>query len=465
MASTVHIDLSMRDQLSAVARRAMASLKNVKKVVDKNSDALKKYNKRQAETKKGMKGLGAAASKMKGLLAVGAVLAVGSKALDAAATAETAALKVLSNVKTRAEKIRLAPMIKEALEEAGRMGIPMNEAGDALFTMTSQLGASAETFKKFKGAQGLAVGGFADLQASVSVVNKMMEQFNDLDNDSQKTASMIFQAQVIGDTSVQQLAQALPSVMGSAKVAGLKASETLSIVAASSKRTKNTQASAEALKALIASFQNVTKGSDRAAAFKSLGIAPGTKALNDQGLINIMEKIVEKRSTQGGQALIDRAFTGEGAKMFLNNLDAGMIAAIKTGTVEIEGGTALALSLDDVSKSMAVNSRRITAQTDSALAAAGGGLMARGQAGIADAMLLSAQEAQAGNNYLFNLLGNSLSALASTLTNTGNAAAYRAERRDQLGIGVTVDNRTDNPISVTTESTKNLDTGVQSRGS
>ena len=57
MASTVHIDISMKDQLSAVARRAMVSLKGIKKVTDKNTDALKKYNKKQNDTKKGMKGL------------------------------------------------------------------------------------------------------------------------------------------------------------------------------------------------------------------------------------------------------------------------------------------------------------------------------------------------------------------------------------------------------------------------
>lgn len=457
MASTAKIDITGNDQLSRIAKKAGRAMKGFKGEVGRAGDAMVKFNKTSKKTHTGMKALG----KLKGVLTVAAVAAVATKGLSAAATAETAALKVLSNVTSVAEKDRLRPIIQAALEDAGKLGIPMNEAGDALFTMTSQMGTADKVFKQFRGSMKLSVGGFANFQSSVSVTNKLMEQFGDLGGDAEKTARQIFQAQVLGDTDVNALALALPTAAGAAKTAGLKSAEFLSLISASSKRTKNTAGSAESLKALISSFQNVTAGGDREKAFAELGIAPGTENLQKQGLVNILQQIVSKRGTEGGQALIDRAFTGDGAKTFLNNVDQGMVDAIVSGTKKIEEGSALDLSFNDVSKSIAVEQGKLASAMDKAMATVGTQMVPALQS-LTDGIELAQQEAEAGNSFIFHAIGNSLASLTNNLT--GNVQAmedYRAERRRDLGIAVTLDNNTDTPASV---KTSGADTGVQTRG-
>lgn len=461
MASTVHIDISMKDRMSKVAKKASRSLLGVKKSVKKTDDAMKKLNTTQGKTVKGMKAMG----KMKGLLGVAAVAAGTKKAFGAAATAETAALKILSNVTDRAKKNELRPIIKAALEDAQKMGIPIEEAGNALFTMTSQMGTSSEVFENFRGAMKLSVGGFADFQSSVSVTNKLIAQFSDLGGDAEKTARMIFAAQVLGDTDVNQLANALPSAAGAAAVAGLESSEFLSIIAAQSKKTKNTVASAEGLKGFLTSFSTVTKGSAREKAFAKLKIAPGTENLGKQGVINVMKQIVKMRGQEGGQKLIDEAFTDVGAKTFINNMDDAMLAAIVSGADEIASSEALDMSFEDVNASMAASANKLAEATDRGFAIIGNQL-APAISSLSDAMVLAEQEAEAGNSFIVAAFGNSIATLASSLTgNLDNIEKYRAERRQELGVGITVDNKTDNPVGVTTQGSPGLDTGVQQRGS
>lgn len=356
---------------------------------DRFSREVDKINGSLDRTKRGMRGVKAETDRVnksfqrtsqenkrlvgmaKGWLGFAAVVGTGTKALNSAAAAQKALNRTLSNAANDTISRQLTPEVKKQIDVLRQFGFGIDEIDRALFKMTSQAGLTQETLDSIAGASQLAIGGYADLELAISSTNKQLEAFSDLGGDSQKAARQIFEAQRIGDTSVQALAEFSPASAGAAGAIGLRSAEQLGVLSIFTKPLKNTAAVSEALKALAADIKTGGAG-ESAKKRRQLGIPTNEVEFRKQGgIVPFLENIARIRTTDAGKIALAEAFTSQEATRLLDFATADRVEALKKGIVSIETGTNLDNAVTTRMQSLEVALNQLSAATDQLFALLG----------------------------------------------------------------------------------------------
>jgi TP901 family phage tail tape measure protein len=201
--------------------------------------------------------------------------------------------KGLTNVNTLLKDEKQVKQYENRLKglnkEAIKMGISTDDAGQGLFDVVSGLGISENSLKTFQDAQVLAIGGNASLASSVLGMTKILNVYGKETTNTKEVANALFTAQRVGTTTVQDLAQNVGKVSGTAKMAGMSFQEMLSTLSVLTNTLSNTE---EASTSMVAIIKAVTNPADQAGLIlEKLGIKTGITAIKQQGMADVLKKV------------------------------------------------------------------------------------------------------------------------------------------------------------------------------
>lgn len=317
-ANSVFITVSLRNKFSKAGAQITGSVGKMRqgfRGLGRDADASGRAIKRSQNN---ITALG----KLKGVLGTAAVIGGGRAALRSFATLETATLNVLSLVTKADDKIRLKGVFESMIQDAGKLGFSVDEAGKALFDQVSQAGFGANSLANYRGGMELAIGGNAQFADSITVINKLLENFPELAGDAKRAGSFLFTGQVFGSTNVAELARTLPEAAGIVSAVGVTAAQLITSVSLSTKRLGGTASAGIAFQSFIDSFSKVTKGSDQFKALKRLGLPKNAVEFEQVGLEEVLRILsVKRKGNQRERLDVSQAFTETRAKRFLNVID------------------------------------------------------------------------------------------------------------------------------------------------
>lgn len=318
-ANSVFIDISLKDKFSPAASKVNRSLTKVRRGFKGLSRDADLSAQSLGRSKSSLLALGRLKGLAGGLLGTAAVTAGFKASLKNFATLELATLNVLSLVTDADEKVKFKPIFEGLIKDAGKFGFTVDEAGKALFDQVSQAGFNAQSLKNYKGGLELAIGGNANFADSITVVNKLLENFPELANNAEKAGSILFTGQVFGSTNVGELARVLPEAAGIVAAAGISADQFVSLVSLSTKKLGGTASAGIAFRAFVDTFDKVTRGSDQFKALKRLRLPTNVVEFQKIGIDEVLAIIAEVRQGTDRQRLdLSQAFTEVRAKKFLN---------------------------------------------------------------------------------------------------------------------------------------------------
>ena len=260
-------------------------------------------------TKRMGKAISSAGQKMRGLSLMA------TAGVTASAYAFGKFEKNLTNVKTLLNENQIkkySGALKNAQETAIRFGFSLGDAGKGLFDVNSALGLSENSMKAYKSAQVLAIGGNATLGSSVLGLAKVMNAYGKETTNTMQVANALFTAQKVGTTTVEEMANNVGKVAGSARVAGVGINELMATLAVLTNVLPNTEVASTSLNAILKAVSNPGKQAQKV--FNKLGIVWGTSAVRAVGFTNVLKQI-SKASKENidllGEAIPNvRAFRG-----------------------------------------------------------------------------------------------------------------------------------------------------------
>lgn len=307
-------------------------------------------------------------------IGLAAAVGTGRKAINSAAAAQKALNKTMSNAANLEMKTKLRPEVQKQIDLLRTYGFSIDEIDRALYKMTSMQGLTQDTLDRVAGATDLAIGGYTDLEAAIGATNKQLEAFADLGGDSKKAARQIFEAQRIGDTSVEELTQFAPMAAGVAGSMGLSSAEYLSTISIFAKPLKGLDATVVGLRGVLteikqgASGQNKTQLQARA----RLGLPRNEVEFRKQGgIVPFLEKILRARSTDQGKLMLAKAFTNMEAMRLLDFITPERLDELKKGIGMVETGTNLDDEVKTRMQSLEISLNQLTASVDKLLAELG----------------------------------------------------------------------------------------------
>lgn len=246
-----------RDQFDGVARKVSMSMDRIRGSMDRVDASAKRVSRTTTAQGNIFAGVG---RRLAGVAAGIASARTFRHVLQETATVEDAINKVMSLIRDPADQAKYGAKVEEIIRQNQRLGRSAAEVGEALFLQISQMGTSEQAFANFDAGVKLAIGGFAGLEASITGINKTLENFPELAGNAELAANMINAAQRSGSTDVGQLSMALPRVLGIAAGQGVSADETIASVAILSKKLESTSGAATAVKGMILALTQPEKG-------------------------------------------------------------------------------------------------------------------------------------------------------------------------------------------------------------
>lgn len=281
------------------------SIQYIYEIIDKYSPAIKKIKQNTAGFKRGMKSATATVQKMsKSLKKLGKNLRDTGKTMTTRITAPIAALGVVSAMSfakmekgitsvfgllTTKQIEKFGKQLKKAQKDAILMGYSIDDADKALFNIISSLGVSENSLKGYRDAQILAIAGDASLESSVLGIGKILNAYGKTTTDTARVAEAFFSAQVVGTTTVEELALNIGKVTGSANLAGLSLEEVLVTTSILTNVLRNTEEASTALANII---KVVTSASGKQAEkLNALGITTGITAVQNKGFTTVLKQV------------------------------------------------------------------------------------------------------------------------------------------------------------------------------
>lgn len=351
----------LSDKASANAEKINRSLKKVDGTTQQVSRSAKRmsgvYDKAAVSTDR-------LASTLRNYAGAAALMATASRAIHSAAAAQKALNHTLSNAADEVIAKKLTPEVKKQIDVLRSMGYGIEEIDRALFKMTSQAGLTQETLDSIAGATLLAQGGYTDLELAISATNKQLEAFSDLGGDSRKAARQIFEAQRIGDTSVEALAQFSSVSAGAAGSMGLLSAEQLAILSIFSKPLKNTASVSEALKALLADIKMGGQG-EASKTRAMLGLPTNEVEFAQRGgIVPFLERVAYLRGTARGKLALAKAFTSMEATRLLDFATPDRISQLRAGIQAIGAGSNLDSAAATRAQSLEMALNKLAAVSD-----------------------------------------------------------------------------------------------------
>ena len=197
-------------------------------------------------------------------------------------------------------------------------GLPTDQVKGFYAIVSAGATNAADAQAQLTAANKLAIGGVATQEEAVLAISKSVANFG---VTSEQAADSLFVAVKRGQTTVEELARALPNVASSAAGAGLSIDETNAALAVLSTRLPNAKEAATSLKAAFSNLQKPTKGA-RAEAEK-LGIDFSVAGVKAAG--GIEEFLLKLRAAEGfDENTLAKLFDSSEARSAISNLIDGM---------------------------------------------------------------------------------------------------------------------------------------------
>lgn len=230
--------------------------------------------------------------------------------------------KGVLEVSTLTDKIPIAKIqeiTKSAAEEFG--GLPTDQVTAFYAIVSAGATDAAEAQEQLTYANKLAIGGVASQEDAVLAISKSVANFKSQGVDAQQAADSLFTAVKRGQTTVEEMARALPNVAAAAAGAGLSLDETNTALAVLSTRLPNAKEGATSLKAALSNLQKPTKTAREEA--KRLGLdfsVAGVKAAG--GLEGFLLKL--RAAEKFDENTLAKLFDSSEARAAIQNLTDGM---------------------------------------------------------------------------------------------------------------------------------------------
>ena len=248
-----------------------------------------------------LKGVGVAA--VAGVAVAGAAIAgVAVKGVMAFADFE----KGMNEVFTLLPGMSQAAMDKmsgQVLDLSNTMGVLPEQAIPALYQALSAGVPTDNVFAFMESANKLAIGGVAELDASVSALTGVMNAYTDGSVTAEQAADMMFTTVKNGVTTIPELAASLGEVTPIAAALGVGFDEVSAAMAASTKITQNTSKSAVGLKNMLAELGK--GGTIASTAFEKIAGETFPDFIASGGDLSGALKLMQAGADASGETMLD----------------------------------------------------------------------------------------------------------------------------------------------------------------
>jgi len=188
------------------------------------------------------------------------------------------------------DKIR--QITSDAAEQFG--GLPTDQTAAFYSIVSAGATSAAEAQEQLTFANKLAIGGVASQEEAVLAISKSVANFKNQGETAATAADSLFTAVKRGQTTVAEMARALPAVAQAASDSGLSLDETNAAIAVLSTRFPSAKEGATALRQALANISKPTKGAREEA--KRLGIDFSTAGIEAAG--GLEEFILKLRAAE-----------------------------------------------------------------------------------------------------------------------------------------------------------------------
>jgi TP901 family phage tail tape measure protein len=200
----------------------------------------------------------------------------------------------------------------KAQQHGIKMGFTIDDVNSAIFDSPSALGVGKAALNAYTQGMRLAIGGAASLSSALGGVVNIMDAYGTQTTNATDVANTFFNAQVIGKTTVQELAENVGKVAPAAKAAGLSYKELIFGMSALTLGGLKTQQGAIALRNVLSSLTKIA--GKPAVMLRRWGVPVGASRIKAAGLVKTIEKLMIATKRHGDrvrEALPNvRAFTG-----------------------------------------------------------------------------------------------------------------------------------------------------------
>lgn len=172
--------------------------------------------------------------------------------------------------------------LQQASKEAIKLGISTEDANTALFNSVSAIGDVETSIKAYKSAQILAKAGATDLSTSINGLTNVINAYRLSADEANDVSTAFFRAQVVGKTTVGELANAIGGVAPIAKSAGVGYQELLATMSVLTKGGLDTASAATALRASMTALIKPSKQAEEV--LRAYGVPVGAAELQSKGL-------------------------------------------------------------------------------------------------------------------------------------------------------------------------------------
>lgn len=295
---------------------------NLSKALKTNSAALKDFAKKTAQV---TAVLGAAA------------IAFGAVAVKAASKFEKSMANVSTLVDTTTESME--DMKKEVLDMGGRVGVPLEDLTESLFGVRSAGIDAADAMTVLEESARLGVAGLGSTSEATDILTSAMNSFGFAGEDAKEAADILFKTTKAGKTTISELAQSFGMVAGVAKANGVEFKELQAATAALTTTGLKARVAQTQLRAAILAIAAPT--SEMSKALKELGFESGKSAIEQDGLVGVMQKLNE--ATDGDTEALKKMFgsvealgaaialTGEQNEAFISTM-----VSMNNGVIEVD---------------------------------------------------------------------------------------------------------------------------------
>jgi len=214
--------------------------------------------------------------------------------------------------------------LKEASKDAIKLGISTEDANTALFNSVSAIGDVETSIKAYKSAQILAKASATDLLTSINGLTSVINAYRLSADEANNVSAAFFRAQVVGKTTVGELAASIGQVAPIAKSAGVGYQELLATMSVLTKGGLDTASAATALRASMTALIKPSKQAEEV--LRQYGVPVGAAELQSKGLTYALVQL-QKAAEANPDAMAEmipniRALTG------VNTLTADSIALV-----------------------------------------------------------------------------------------------------------------------------------------
>lgn len=172
--------------------------------------------------------------------------------------------------------------LQAASKAAIRNGISIEDANTALFNSVSAIGDANTAIKTYESAQILAKAGATNLATATDGLTNVINAYRLSADEANDVSTAFFRAQVVGKTTVGELAAAIGGVAPIAKSAGVSYKELLATMSVLTKGGLDTASAATALRASMTALIKPSKQASEV--LKKYGVPVGAAELQSKGL-------------------------------------------------------------------------------------------------------------------------------------------------------------------------------------